>query len=204
MSIKRQFDLSYFPNGDENLLLDGAPIVPNSLVLFVTTIENDMPSQMFPLCYVPEDFEADEASFYVEHNQSDVYQVIVGYNSATPKSIYFEYIPTDISSAVFYVDDSAMSFIGSVSFPSSGGGTQTPSSGVLFESLNGADGSYADGTPVTVVGRDGAFKVLASRNFYNDSKDSQNMLIYFLERTDLTHKPTMLVADIYVKKVVTP
>ena len=74
---------------------------------------------------------------------------------------------------------------------------------ILTQSLNGADGSYADGTLVAVVGRDGAFKVLASRNFYNDSKDSQNMLIYLLERTDLEHKPTMLVADIYVKKVVT-
>ena len=203
MSIKRQFDLSYFPNGDENLLLDGAPIVPNSLVLFVTTIENDMPSQMFPLCYVPEDLEADTISFYKDHTHAEIFQVIFGF-STTTNALYFEYIPTDISSAVFYVDDSAMSFIGSVSFPSSGGGTQTPSSGVLFESLNGADGSYADGTPVTVLGRDGAFKVLASRNFYNDSKDSQNMLIYFLERTDLTHKPTMLVADIYVKKVVVP
>lgn len=74
----------------------------------------------------------------------------------------------------------------------------------LFESLNGSDGSLADGTPVTVVNRDGAFKVLASRNFFNDSKDSQNMLIYLLERTDLEHKPTMLVADVYVNKVVIP
>ncbi len=202
MSIKRQFDLSYFPNGDENLLLDGAPIVPNSLVLFVTTIENDMPSQMFPLCYVPEDLEADTISFYKEYTHAEVFQVIFGF-STTTNALYFEYIPSDISSSVLYVDDSATSFIHSL-ISSNGVGSETPLNGVLFESLNGADGSYADGTPVTVVGRDGAFKVLASRNFYNDSKDSQNMLIYFLERTDLTHKPTMLVADIYVKKVVTP
>ena len=62
--------------------------------------------------------------------------------------------------------------------------------------------SYADGTPVTVVGRDGAYKVLASRNYYNDAKEKQNMLFYFLERTDLAHKPTMLVADVHVQKVV--
>ena len=83
------------------------------------------------------------------------------------------------------------------------GSNNEPAPLIFTHSLNGADGSYADGTLVTVVGRDGAFKVLASRNFYNDSKDSQNMLIYLLERTDLEHKPTMLVADIYVKKVVT-
>ena len=82
------------------------------------------------------------------------------------------------------------------------GGGETPSNGVLFESLNGADGSYADGTPVTVIGRDGAYKVLASRNYYYDAKEKQNMLFYLLERTDLAHKPTMLVADVHVQKVV--
>ena len=74
----------------------------------------------------------------------------------------------------------AMTYIvGSGDPDENGGGTETPSNGVLFESLNGADGSYADGTPVTVVGRDGAFKVLASRNYYNDAKEKQNMLFYF-------------------------
>lgn len=79
---------------------------------------------------------------------------------------------------------------------------QPPLNGVFFESLNGADGSFADGTPVTVVNRDGAFKVLASRNYYNDAVKVQNMLFYLLERTDLPHKPTMLVADVHVQKVV--
>ncbi len=79
---------------------------------------------------------------------------------------------------------------------------QPPLNGVLFQSLNGADGSLADGTPVTVINRDGAFKVLASRNYYNDAKEKQNMLFYLLERTDLEHKPTMLVADVHVQKVV--
>lgn len=78
----------------------------------------------------------------------------------------------------------------------------TSSNGVFFESLNGADGSLADGTPVKVINRDGAFKVLASRNYYNDAKEKQNMLFYLLERTDLPHKPTMLVADVHVQKVV--
>ena len=76
-----------------------------------------------------------------------------------------------------------------------GGGSETPLNGVLFESLNGADGSYADGTPVTVIGRDGVYKVLASRNYYNDAKEKQNMLFYLLERTDLSHHPPIQQSD---------
>lgn len=201
MSIIREFNLFHFPNGDENLLLDGAPIVPNSLVLFIQTVLNGEPSGLSPLCYVPEDLESDTLYFYKEYEEVGSYRVVVAYGTSSPMSVFFEYTPEDISSTVFNVDNSAMSFIGSVSFPSSGGGTETPSNGVFLESLNGADGSFADGTPVTVVSRDGSYKVLASRNYYNDAKEKQNMLFYLLERTDLSHKPTMLVADVHVQKV---
>lgn len=51
---------------------------------------------------------------------------------------------------------------------------------LTFISLNGASGSFPDGTNVVVSGHKGTFKVSASQMFKND--DDQYMVIYKLEK----------------------
>jgi hypothetical protein len=51
---------------------------------------------------------------------------------------------------------------------------------LTFISLNGASGSFPDGTNVVVSGHSGTFKVSSSQMFKND--DNQYMIIYKLEK----------------------
>ena len=212
MALNRTFGLYAFNDtsydhasyGFENL-------TDTDLILFCSEYDTDTdietPFSPISLVSFPDGIQDDV--YYCGYSFPDGSLVSIGFSGVNTSTIderltfNFNYDSPIVGNSSFFITGDAYKLLHSKMGYNTSVVTQTPSSGVLFESLNGADGSYADGTPVTVVGRDGAFKFLASRNFYNDSKDSQNMLIYFLERTHLKHKPTMLVADIYVKKVVT-
>lgn len=206
MSIHRAFQLGYFPNGSSFFSLNDVPLTNEALVLWYYTFEDGINLGTTVCGYLVPNEELLGQHYFQSPPREDGSSFSVYFydgNFHIPDMVDtfdFSYFSGFGETFSFSVHSSAMRFVVG-DCDGSGDGTQTPSNGVFLESLNGADGSFADGTPVTVIGRDGAYKVLASRNYYNDAKEKQNMLFYLLERTDLAHKPTMLVADVHVQKV---
>ena len=155
---KIEFQLCYFPNGNNDLLLNGVPVTNEALVLLSNyMVEGDR--RLFAVGYlVPNDDLLGQHYFESAPREDGSSFSVYFYdgNFHIPEMVdtfEFSFVAPPGETFSFSVHSSAMRFVvgdcdGSVD------GTQTPSNGVLFESLNGADGSYADGTSVTVAYRD--------------------------------------------------